>query len=456
MTIDRKSGTIIWANPQASAQNIGLTVTDANGNSVQSSWSINVTSDSFIFVDAGAQDGGDGTISNPFNSIEDFLALDSSYVSDIVYFRDGIYDLPVWGGATSSGASSCSLDRDGGDAHIWLGYPNENVTIDFGGNKFIAANLTNPLAPYYFAHMRWYNAQEYGIRADSHLDYVVLYDMDCDTLHTTHTINENMGWYFTPYVGAGHYLMFLDSKFHDYTDTTGIGSFYEQDKMLIEGNQFYNQLVGELNGSFSAISPKTSVTRSTIRGNSIVVSYRNCFGSGWNSQFGEYSLTGTRSHGNEVCFNLFLKDSESDTASMINPGAESGSTYYYRNTWRGRINMRNINSTMYPGTTTCGNPLQVVPDAECGDNGPFVFENNVMQNQDAGVYYDYTSGPNPENYVPMMDNLTGSEGLIDSDGLLINRTYVGTYGHEIAESEYWNDGEADATPPNTPTGLSVS
>ncbi len=59
---------------------------------------------------------------------------------------------------------------------------------------------------------------------------------------------------------------------------------------------------------------------------------------------------------------------------MINPGAESGSTYYYRNTWRGRINMRNINSTMYPGTTTCGNPLQVVPDAECGDNGPFVFE----------------------------------------------------------------------------------
>ncbi len=88
MTIDRKSGTIIWANPQASAQNIGLTVTDANGNSVQSSWSINVTSDSFIFVDACAR-RGDGTISNPFNSIEDFLALDSSYVSDIVYFGMG-------------------------------------------------------------------------------------------------------------------------------------------------------------------------------------------------------------------------------------------------------------------------------------------------------------------------------------------------------------------------------
>ncbi len=35
-----------------------------------------------------------------------------------------------------------------------------------------------------------------------------------------------------------------------------------------------------------------------------------------------------------------------------------------------------------------------------------------MQNQDAGVYYDYTSGPNPENYVPMMDNLTAPKALL--------------------------------------------
>jgi hypothetical protein len=60
--------------------------------------------------------------------------------------------------------------------------------------------------------------------------------------------------------------------------------------------------------------------------------------------------------------------------------------------------------------------------------GPFYFDNNVIQNSDTGDHIAQ-SGTDLSRVI-VTNDLVGASSLVDSAGLLVNRSYVGTYGWE--------------------------
>lgn len=431
MVIDENTGVIRWPNPQASAQTIRLTVKDSEGQTISSTWSINVTTRGFIFVDASYRGTEAGTLSQPYNSVQDLLNL-SGRESDIVYFRGGTYPVPIFHSDYGPGYG-CSLSYAGGKPHIWIGYPGESVIIDMDQHYFCTGHETTP---YYFGNLRFYNFYEYGFAASSRSNYATFYRCEFDTLTTGRTVNGNQGFYFTFAEGTGNYLVFQDCEFHDYTGTSGIGSLYCQNKILIEGCRFYNQYMG---GSYicTAIAAKSSITNSTIRANKAVISEGSVLGAGMNGAFTRtegYSF----SDNNEICFNYFVNNSGGLVHKFNNNGNQL-STYYYRNTCVGGISMNYINADGYT-------------------NGPFIFDKNVIINNESGLSYHYTCGSNPQNYVTFTNNLTGlpSSGIIDSNGNLTNNysQYTGFRGWQTGDEEGSSD-ISDNIPPRAPSGVST-
>ena len=153
MTINRSTGVITWANPQTSASNITLAVQDRDGDSASSSWSITVGTSGFLFVNSSYSGTETGTISQPYNSIQDILNL-SGRESDIVYFRSGTYSVPVFRPSYSLNIG-CNLSYSTNpNPHIWLAYPGENVTLDMDKHYFEVGSDTTP---YYFDGLRFYD-----------------------------------------------------------------------------------------------------------------------------------------------------------------------------------------------------------------------------------------------------------------------------------------------------------
>ncbi len=427
MTINEDTGVISWPNPQTSAQSIRLTVTDAENHVATSTWSISVTKNGFIFIDASHTGTETGTISQPYNSIQDILNL-SGRESDIVYFRSGTYSVPVFRPSYYLNIG-CNLSYSTNpNPHIWLAYPGENVTLDMDKHYFEVGRDTTP---YYFDGLRFYDSYEYGFRSSSAMNYTTFYRCEFDTLTTGRTSNSNQGFYFTSEAGTGNYLVFQDCEFHDYTGVAGIGSLYCQNKMLIEGCHFYNQYQG-ITDICTAIAAKTSITNSTIRGNNALISEGSVLGHGVNGMFSQregYSA----SENNEVCFNLFIHNN--GVSHRFNNNGNQGSLYYYRNTCIGTITMVRV-------------------DADGYTNGPFIYEKNVIINSNSGLSYHYTCGPNPQNYVTFTNNLTGTptSRIIDSNGNLTDSysQYIGTRGWEVGNSD-----NTDNTPPVSPSGVSI-
>ena len=422
MTINRSTGVITWANPQTSASNITLAVQDRDGDSASSSWSITVGTSGFLFVNSSYSGTETGTISQPFNSIQDLLDLDRSHESDFVYFRTGSYPVPTYHPDYGPG-NGCSLSYDGGKPHIWMGYPGESVTIDMDEHYFCTGQETTP---YYFGRLRFYNSSEYGFAASSRSNYATFYRCEFDTLTTGRSGNGNQGFYFTFAEGTGNHLVFQDCEFHDYTGTAGIGSLYSQNKMLIEGCRFYNQYAG-ITSICTAIAAKSSIANSTFRRNEATISEGSVLGTGVNGMFTRHAEE-NYSDNNEICFNYFAHNGGGRVHTFNNNGNQR-SLYHYRNTTVGSVVMLNL----------------VSPDS-C--EGPWYFDSNVFQNSASGLTYHDTCENGSSCITSYDGNLGGTTGLVDGSGLLVNRDYVGTYGWEIAESEYYEGSGNDCS--NTP------
>ncbi|MGH9349666.1 MAG: Ig domain-containing protein, partial [Vicinamibacterales bacterium] len=96
MTIDSRTGTITWPNPQANASPT-ITVVDSEGTRISATWTITVTTNGFKFIDANngrnaANNGcssscGTGTLSNPWRTVRDMYQ--NGVPSDFIYFRNG-------------------------------------------------------------------------------------------------------------------------------------------------------------------------------------------------------------------------------------------------------------------------------------------------------------------------------------------------------------------------------
>lgn len=412
MSINARTGVVTWTNPQTSASNITVTVYDKTNTSTSATWSITVGTSGFIFVDDDASPGGDGTITTPYDTIQDVLDIGSSAVNSIVYFRAGAYAVPRYNGVRSSpGLYGCNLLADGGRAHIWIGYPGETIVLNMGGVNenyawwFETSTDVAGRDNVWFENITIQSPREWGFRHHSG-SYFTLYNIVMDDLVGS-SFTGNSGGFYSSRAGNVYYTHIVDCSFTDFVTAHHVGSLYVLNKTLIERNTFNGT-----NGPSIVI--KEDVQYTTVRRNQFL----NCtsaYGSSTNAVF-NYLNTGCNY--NEFCYNYV------DTAiDWFNNDNNQGETWFYRNTLvGGTLYMKNLD---YP--SSC--------------EGPWAFENNVFQNSAEGLSYHYTCGNNPASCVSMANNLNGTTGIVDASGNLQGdyTSYLGTSGWQVGDSEYSNN-----------------
>lgn len=150
---DANYGIIQWANPtaQGSPHAVTIEVQDQEGQKRSVAYAIQVTTSGFIFIDANASSGGSGTYASPYRSIGEWYGgsnIDAknatTYPYHFVYFRAGTYNLnSIY---VESNSIVMNSDRK---PTVFMGYPNEKITLDmargnfwFAGNNIWLSNIT--------------------------------------------------------------------------------------------------------------------------------------------------------------------------------------------------------------------------------------------------------------------------------------------------------------------------
>jgi len=404
MTIDARTGEIRWPDPQADAANIGLNVTDASGATAQTTWSIDVDASRFIFVSASAASGGNGSLASPYQRLS--AIPESAHAGKVLYLRSGTYDvldLP------RSGANGAWLRVEWGSTKptSWLAYPGEAPVLDFGfqpasGSDAPFIRISGPAVWLEGLEARNANIMMFQFGTNH---YAVVRNNRMHT-HGPGVDGSNAAFVMTLRGGnqQAHYMAFQDNDFSGGRDAACL-KFYSNQNLLIEGNTFHDhtQSVGE--GECLAL--KDSCLDFTVRGNLFYAMGSSIKTIGGNMNNDEVQTRG------EILFNNVRAGSIN--ALDLNQNGTLGSVWVYRNTFAGRIRVRNTDAA----------------------DGPFTLYQNVIVNADTGtppgshIHHESVSAP---GQIILRDNLTGApgDGIIDANGSLTGSyvQYRGTRGHE--------------------------
>jgi hypothetical protein len=408
MTINADTGEIRWPNPQANASPT-ITVRDRVGISVNATWTINVSTSGFKFVDAvNGSSSGSGSISSPWRTLRD--VWNNAATTDVIYFRAGSYnqlDIPERGDIGGDWEGIVWENKPS----IWLAYPGDTrPIIDFG---FVAGQENAPL-----------------IRLNS--DYVYVDGFEIRRVR-------NIGFQFPSGIGGRHgptyrrlvahglgpstsgsnaaFIMtttfegrctggvIQDSEFYDFQ--ASIIKIYSQHKLLIEDNYIHDGNTG--------IELKDLIEQFTVRGNRFRAISIVPLG-------GNMHETATSG---EILFNLIQGN---QYALRLNNDAMATSIWTYRNTFSGgEVMVAHVTPT----------------------TGPFTFNNNVIVNNETGNKLTVENNSAPARLI-VTNNLTGTpgSGIVDSSGNLIgaNTQYIGIHGHMRG---------AAGPRPNPPTSVTV-
>ena len=406
MTIDARTGTIAWANPRADAMPT-VTVTDTEGASVSATWRIAVGSSGFRFVDArggkaSAANGcnaacGTGTADAPWQSLADVQKAGAP--GEIVYFRSGLYQ--VYDTVPSAPGDPWERAEFRGDRKptVWLAYPGEMPTIDFGYRPGQNGRLIR------FGGDDVYIDGFEGVNA-----HYIAFQFENGRGGVGPTFRRLRMHRLGPGVDGGNcafimtmtgplsrYMVVQDSEFFDVTGEAVTIKIYAQEKLLIEDTVHADAPV--------AIELKYDAPRFTVRSNR----FRDISGVAIGGNMHE-GRGGTKTSG-EILFNL----ARAQVALNLNQDGQARQIDVYRNTFIGQVMISNT-------------------DAE---DGPFLLYNNVIANGGANggpraarlTFYQNVDG----SRVTARDNLAGDTRIVDAEGNLIgaNAQQVGARGHQL-------------------------
>lgn len=425
MAIDSFTGEINWESPAASTTPypVSLKVTDADGSVATVSWTVTVTTNGFRFLDAvnGKRSAlfggtGDGSINNPWATIEDVLEGSdataknkTTYRYEFLYFKNGSYARP-------SDVSEINASKP----MVWMAYPGdkpvitgyllmtgENVYLDgfdynisggTSGGQF-GANVSHQGGGGAVIRRSVFHNLAFPVPAE---DYKLLaYGLRINAPNT----------------------VVQDNVFHDFQHGAGLIGYENSVKTLIENNLFYN--FSSPNNAH-AISIKGGNRMWFIRGNHLH-DLDGALGSGINIEYtpNKYLLDDI-----EISYNLL----RNGTYSVFQAGpkeANSGELFVHHNTFVGQL----ANNSVTTG------------------DGPFYYYNNVIVNDQAGTPTGSHIGQSPDtdpSKIIITDNLTGypADGVVNGDGDLTSSVHIGKYGHQLS-------GSRQAVPPARPADPST-
>lgn len=409
MTVDAR-GTVVWQNPSGSATPT-LEVRDSEGSRVSVTWTITVSTAGFRFVSgASGSSSGTGTLTSPWRTLAD--VYNNAGPTDIVYFRSGTYDqlsLP----RTSVGTPWERVEWNSTKAQMWLAYPGERPVINFSRGPLI--RFTSPAGgPHaYVDGFETTNTHTIGFQTASPATFrrLRMHDLlvggDGTNAAFIMTLTQP-----SPAVG----MVIQDCEFYRVPVGSVTIKIYAQEKLLIEDTLHHDADV--------ALELKDDVRRYTVRRNRFYGISRTAIGGNMH----ETTTTG------EICFN---NSHSAQQALDVNQDGMAGVTYIYRNTFVGRVRVRNVDSA----------------------DGPFYLVRNVIVNSDAGtpagshVYHESVSAA---ARILLTDNLSGypNDGIVDSSGELTARyaSYLGTHGHQTGAGD---DGGSPSVGPRAPSNVTI-
>jgi hypothetical protein len=393
MTVNPDTGEISWPNPQSNAGPITLTVTDSQGKSIQTSWSITTTTSGFWFVDSKYTGVSTGSITQPFKSVVEMLDNTQGHETDIVYFRGGNYALSEYplgiGKPTEYGPSMyVHITFDGKDLRkpeTWIAYPGEGVNIDQQG---VLIRTNRP----WFDGLNFYNAVNFGLWTHGGNHYISVRRSTFNQIRSNTSSNINQGFIFSSSSSSrGYGWVIQDNSFSDFVGAQAIGSLYDTDKALIEDNHTFD---GGHVGPHHFATPvglKNRNPNTTIRGNRFELP-------GDGAEFALYIGGGGHEY-MDLSYNLIYRQPGTNKYALT--FFYPTHVHAYRNTFVGDILFR-------PSLS----------------QGPYYFSKNVI----IGRLVDDT-------YVTKDDNLMGSlsDNIVDSAGNLTSayQEYLGTHGYQL-------------------------
>lgn len=404
MTINSRTGEIRWPNPTGSTATPTITVTDGEGTSRSSPWTIAVTTAGFKFIDAAnGSASGTGAIGSPFRTLSDLYTNTNSNGTDIVYFRSGTYtpqNLP----RTSVGTAWERVEVEGRMSNMWIAYPGESPMIDFGfvpnvdAGVILRFNGDNA----YIDGFQTRNSRVIGFQILIG-DYAVFRRLRMRDLNTIRANLDGSNSAFIMCVtgGAGNYgdyLTIQDSEFANAPSDLALKT-YTQRKMLIEDNNLHDLHYGtEL---------KADMPQFTYRGNR----HYNIPGRAIGGNMHESATSG------EILFNLVL-GSGSEAALDVNQDGMARRIDIYRNTFVGRVRVRNTDLL----------------------DGPFRFQNNVIVSNDPGTSLlsrILLESVSDLLRITQLNDLTGapSAGIVDAAGNLTANysQHIGSRGYQLSD-----------------------
>ncbi len=404
MTMDPATGEIDWPDPRANATNILFKVMDAAGSQVSTLWSIAVASGRFIFVNASASEGGNGSFDRPYRQLSKIP--EAIHYGKILYFMSGTYQVLDMLRAGSDSWERVEING-GGKPVAWLEYPGESAVIDFGWKGSGSAPLIRMgNGSIYLDGLETANSHNIAFQFESP-SFGVVRRM---TMHHQGPgqdgANSAFIMFLASYGSPALGMVIQDNTFSDIINGTGNCALklYSLNKCLIEDNIFHGTEAGtEAIVAIKSDNPRFTVRRNTfydigtpaIGGNMHRVSH---------ATFGEILYNNVRGGATEAIF--------------INQDGQAARIDVYRNTFKGRVRMR-------------------FTDA---DDGPFHFYNNVIISNDPLGRWVTGSRIHFENVtdrsrVLMTNNLEGpfSSAIIDAFGFLTPSyaSQLGTHGWQL-------------------------
>jgi hypothetical protein len=419
MTVDTRTGEISWPDPQSTATNITLNVTDSEDNTTSGTWSVTVGTSGWVFVDANAGTNGSGTLASPFNSLQGLL--DGAGADTRTYFRAGTYTA-IRNGSDLGGNHFASMNfRSTVTSVVWAAYPGETPVIDQAlsedGEVCIEFGQSSGYPPYVDG-LTFTNALCKAVLIGAYVKYPFHF------IRCTFTTGGGHDGHNSGFISVRNYATdpnprcgssIQDCTFDDMSGETCIVKLYGCDRLVFEDNV----ITDTTDNAEGSVAMKNAVPLITVRNNTGIVGLGQPLVGG-NMNY-DPSVESNKC-GGEICYNNIAGGGTVDALTNIalrwqNKINDRGDFAIYRNTVNGMIEHEGFNSS----------------------DGVLSFYNNVIVNgygsESPNPYiYDYALTDNTR--IETADNLTSATttDVIDASGLLTGTsrtTYLGSRGHEI-------------------------
>ncbi|MEH6552350.1 MAG: Ig domain-containing protein [Pseudomonadales bacterium] len=413
MTINEDTGVITWPNPPASAipYDVSTTVTDSESNTSQVAWTITVTTEKFLFVDAvNGTSNATGTIDDPLKTFVDVYGgttyadkYSDKRADHFVYFKTGTYFVDGYTGG------QYKLQYTAKHPMVLMAYPGESPVLDMSqhcvwmetqsDNFYVEGFEVTPISGP--------ENSRFAFRIGGNSNDVTLRNNYFHNLDATSGSNNQAVIMATKTSTSGSNWAVQNNRFEDIYHGYGIIG-YTVENLLFADNMM-KRFDDPTGTSSHPIGPKEGTSKWFIRNNRILNSEDHGIWLFYNSDshnFGDI----------EISYNMVQMDSDNGLALSVNQTrAESGgAVHVFRNTFIGNITLFAM-----------------------GDNvGPIAMKDNVVINSMASTIV-CESCYNMDN-VSNNGQLEGStsDNIVDRKGDLIGQytNRVGLVGYQVSGS----------------------